>query len=180
MTKKDKIKINSKETLDSFEKELESELRKQIVDVDGISNNGNIETAVVDDVLDEESEITVKGIDATKQKVENTDKDKQSDDEYEFEEEDTETPGKGYFFKVKEEHLPEMSRLTEKQIPAMALEHTYNELLNGSTKSVYEIYAPALMRFLIGGGGKAREEYSITSVAKQREKAESNYIGREL
>jgi hypothetical protein len=83
-------------------------------------------------------------------------------------------------FNVDNKHLPETTRLNDREIAALTLEYVYDQLLKGSTQSVFELHSNRLMKHKIGRNGDGRTEYFTYSAAKAAEKAASEFEGRGL
>ena len=93
--------------------------------------------------------------------------------EYEEMDSEREIPGNGFLFNVKEKHLPEATRLNEREIWSFAVGEVQDAVLDTNrTESVFKILESRLMRNKISLGGDGRTEYVTTMQLKAEEKAE--------
>jgi hypothetical protein len=68
-------------------------------------------------------------------------------------------PGKGFMFAVKDDNLPEATRLTPKATQSYAVNYVQDEVLKtGRTKSVFELYSHRKMKLNISEDGQGRDE----------------------
>ena len=133
--------------------------------------------------MDAPTEETIKGNghnpDADEQAVQDKEaeekQNKQDQEDLEREREEAENskiPGSGYGFNVKKKHLPEATRLNEREIFTFGVGAVQDKVLDlNRTESVFEIFTNSIFRLKISLGGKGREEYIAVRQVDAEEKA---------
>jgi len=102
---------------------------------------------------------------------------RQAEDEAELqrmreEAEEAKIPGSGYLFNVKKKHLPEATRLNEREIFTFGVGAVQDAVLDLNRKdSVFDIFASHIFRLKISAGGKGREENIAVRQVDAEEKA---------
>ena len=88
--------------------------------------------------------------------------------------EEAKIPGSGYLFNVKKKHLPEATRLNEREIFTFGVGAVQDAVLDLNRKdSVFDIFASTIFRLKISAGGKGREENIAVRQVDAEEKANS-------
>jgi hypothetical protein len=88
--------------------------------------------------------------------------------------EEAKIPGSGYLFNVKKKHLPEATRLNEREIFTFGVGAVQDAVLDlKRTDSVFDIFASTIFRLKISAGGKGREENIAVRQVDAEEKANS-------
>lgn len=88
------------------------------------------------------------------------------------EQDNAKIPGSGYLFNVKEKHLPEATRLNEREIFTFGVGNVQDAVLNlNRTKSIFEVFRDSIFRLKISAGGKGREENIAVRQVDAEEKA---------
>lgn len=88
------------------------------------------------------------------------------------EQEEAKIPGSGYLFNVKKKHLPEATRLNEREIFTFGVGAVQDAVLDLNRKdSVFDIFAANIFRLKISAGGKGREENIAVRQVDAEEKA---------
>jgi hypothetical protein len=86
--------------------------------------------------------------------------------------EEAKIPGSGYLFNVKKKHLPEATRLNEREIFTFGVGAVQDAVLDLNRKdSVFDIFASTIFRLKISAGGKGREENIAVRQVDAEEKA---------
>jgi len=86
--------------------------------------------------------------------------------------EEAKIPGSGYLFNVKKKHLPEATRLNEREIFTFGVGAVQDAVLDLNRKdSVFDIFASHIFRLKISAGGKGREENIAVRQVDAEEKA---------
>ncbi len=86
--------------------------------------------------------------------------------------ENSKIPGSGYLFNVKKKHLPEATRLNEREIFTFGVGAVQDAVLDLNRKdSVFDIFAANIFRLKISAGGKGREENIAVRQVDAEEKA---------
>jgi len=148
------LKANMVENEDDF---VEGDFKESVEDVKDIPQNGK--HPIKEEIAEESPE----------------------EETYEDNSEDREIPAKGFMYAVKDEYLPETTRLNAREISAFAFGHVKNEVLKPNrTNTVYEIYSSRYMKHKIGEDGKGRDEWFIYKNVQAQEKAEADYTPRGL
>jgi hypothetical protein len=91
--------------------------------------------------------------------------------------EEAKIPGSGYLFNVKKKHLPEATRLNEREIFTFAVGAVQDYVLQRTeakeAESVFEKFSNSIFRLKISAGGKGREENIAVRQVDAEEKANS-------
>lgn len=89
--------------------------------------------------------------------------------------EEAKIPGSGYLFNVKKKHLPEATRLNEREIFTFAVGAVQDYVLQRNddkvVESVFEKFSNSIFRLKISAGGKGREENIAVRQVDAEEKA---------
>lgn len=86
-------------------------------------------------------------------------------------------PGNKFLLNVDERHLPETSRLNEREIFTFGVGDTQDEALNTNrTKSIYAIFRNSILRLKISLGGKGRDDFISLHQAEAEENARRGQI----
>jgi hypothetical protein len=89
--------------------------------------------------------------------------------------EEAKIPGSGYLFNVKKKHLPEATRLNEREIFTFGVGAVQDAVLDLNRKdSVFDIFASTIFRLKISAGGKGREENIAVRQVDAEEKANAS------
>ena len=87
---------------------------------------------------------------------------------------DKDIPGKGYLFHVKNKHLPESSRLNEKEIIGFSVGKVQQAVLDKNrTESAFDIFMNSVLRMKISFEGEGRKENIILHQLSSDDKAEA-------
>lgn len=80
-------------------------------------------------------------------------------------------PGRGHLFHVRKEHLPESTRLNEREIVAFAIGDVQQAVLDHNrTESVFDIFKHNIMQYKISFEGQGRKESIILHQLTTEEK----------
>lgn len=86
-------------------------------------------------------------------------------------------PGNKFLLNVDERHLPETSRLNEREIFTFGVGDTQDEALNTNrTQSIYAIFRNSILRLKISLGGKGRDDFISLHQAEAEENARRGQI----
>jgi hypothetical protein len=89
--------------------------------------------------------------------------------------EEAKIPGSGYLFNVKKKHLPEATRLNEREVFTFAVGKVQDEVLNlARTDSVFDIFASNIFRLKISLKGDGRAENIAVRQVDAEEKANAS------
>lgn len=184
-----KKKEETNNILKKHEEELEAAMSSLMVDVDDVEDEV-LEGELVEDANNEEPLIEQEPIEepivnnnghkpSNTIKEEKEDIEETEDDEETWEEDldDKEIPGKGFMYAVKEKHLPETTRLSQRMIFAMTFGYAKDYILKHPERkeSFFEIYSNRLMKHQVGLDGKGRDEWFTYKNVIAQERAESSW-----
>lgn len=177
MKKEKKEQKSGKDILSEHDRKLEELLRSQMTD-----KEEPIEGELVGDEEEIKDEIPIDNNghkppvdieDTEPEQVDNT----EPEETYNEDLDEREIPAKGFIYAVKEEYLPETTRLSARAIFALTFGYAKDYILKNPVRkqSFFQIYSNRLMRHNIGLDGKGRDEWFTYKNVIAQEKAEASW-----